>query len=44
MESSERKFAWFVVVAIAALFFALPVKNAIAGDPVPGIDISLGKV
>ena len=44
MESSERKFTWFVVAATVAVFFGLAVRNASAGDPVPGIDISLEEI
>lgn len=44
MESSERKLTWFVVVATVAVFLGLIVRNASAGDPVPGIDISLEQI
>lgn len=44
MKSSKHKLPWFVVAAIAALFFVFPVRNTSAGDPVPGIDISLEEI
>lgn len=50
MESSERKFTWFVVAATAAVFFGLAVRNAsatnnpVSGDPVSGVDISLEQI
>lgn len=44
MESNERKYAWLVVVATVAVFSGLTIRNASAGDPVPGIDISLDEI
>ena len=44
MKSSEQSSLWFVLAAIATLLSALPVQNVIAGDPVPGIDISLDEI
>lgn len=44
MKSSKHKLPWFVVAAIAALFFVFLVNNTLAGDPVPGIDISLDEI
>jgi len=44
MKSSERRFTWFVVAATVAVFFGLAVRNASAGDPVPGLDVSLEQI
>ncbi|MBI5559705.1 MAG: carboxypeptidase regulatory-like domain-containing protein [Deltaproteobacteria bacterium] len=44
MKSSKCRFTWFIVAATVAVFFGLAVRNASAGDPVPGIDISLEEI
>ena len=44
MKSSKCRFIWFVVAATVTVFFGLAVRNASAGDPVPGIDISLEEI
>src|SRR3989338_235954 len=43
-QSSKRMFIWFIAAAIVAVFFGIAVKSAQAGDPVPGIDISLEQI
>ncbi len=44
MKSSKRKFSWVFVVATAAIFFGFAIKSAQAGDPIPGVDVSLEQV
>ena len=44
MKSSKRKFSWVFIAATAAIFFGFAVTSAQAGDPIPGVDVSIEQV
>ncbi len=44
MKSSKRKYTWIFVAVTTAIFFSFFVKIAQAGDPIPGVDVSLEQV
>ncbi len=44
MKSCKRKYSWVFVVVTAAIFFGFTIKSAQAGDPIPGVDVSLEQV
>lgn len=44
MNANKRRYSFLMVAAVAVVFLSITAENAKAGDPVPGVDVSLEQI